>query len=208
MPKDHKPKKHKSKKHKKHSRRRYSSSPSSSSPSRSPSPKRRIKKRPELENTEINFTPSGILQKYHVSSVAADKEKLLPSDSAQPDKRYALFVFRNGTEIGQMHLDQPCTLIGTDAAVCDLSIQYALVSRKHAVVQFRTKSEPVNAEIDEMTGQRPSTKIVPYLMDLGSTNGTWMEGKQLEPFKYYQLFSEDIFFLGDNNLELVFTGSD
>ena len=211
MPKDRKTKKHKTKKHKshkKHSRRRFSSSPSSASSSRSPSPKKKIKKDPKLQNTTVNFIPSGILQKYHVSSITNDKEKLLPTDSAHPDRPFVLFVFMNGNEVGRLHLDQPCTLIGTDSRVCDLTVAHSPVSRKHAVVQFRLKAESGQTEVENANDRQKPTRIVPYLMDLGSTNGTWIEGKQLEPFKYYQLFSEDIFFLGDSNLEIVITGSD
>jgi len=46
--------------------------------------------------------------------------------------------------------------------------------------------------------------IVPYLMDLESTNGTLLNGKPIEAAQYIELRSKDCLKFGDNPFEFVF----
>ena len=46
--------------------------------------------------------------------------------------------------------------------------------------------------------------MVPYLMDLESTNGTLLNGEPLEAAKYVELRSKDCLKFGTNEVEYVF----
>ena len=46
--------------------------------------------------------------------------------------------------------------------------------------------------------------IVPYLMDLESTNGTFLNGEQIEGAKYVELRPKDVLKFGTNPTEYVF----
>ena len=45
---------------------------------------------------------------------------------------------------------------------------------------------------------------VPYLMDLHSANGTFLNGQSLEPDNYYELKSGDIIKLANSSREYIF----
>lgn len=47
------------------------------------------------------------------------------------------------------------------------------------------------------------TYIKPYLMDLESTNGTYLNGKKIEPARYYELIDQDVLKFGNSDREYV-----
>ena len=58
----------------------------------------------------------------------------------------------------------------------DIPTEHPTISKQHAVIHFR-----VNAN----TG-----KVCPYLMDLDSTNGTFLNKQKIEGSRYYELLEE------------------
>nr|ACF81341.1 unknown [Zea mays] len=46
-------------------------------------------------------------------------------------------------------------------------------------------------------------KIRPYLMDLDSTNGTFINGNRIEPRRYYELFEKDTIKFGKTYSRLL-----
>lgn len=66
-----------------------------------------------------------------------------------------------------------CFLIGKDVRVVDIPMMHPTVSKQHAVIVYRQTAEANN--------------VKPYLMDLESTNGTFLNGEKLEPLRYYEL---------------------
>lgn len=45
--------------------------------------------------------------------------------------------------------------------------------------------------------------VRPYLMDLGATNGTSINGERLEPQRYYELLEQDVIKTGNSSREYV-----
>lgn len=43
----------------------------------------------------------------------------------------------------------------------------------------------------------------PYIMDLGSTNGTWLNGERVEAAHYYELLESDMLRFGNSSREYV-----
>lgn len=41
-----------------------------------------------------------------------------------------------------------------------------------------------------------SESVKPYIMDLGSTNGTFLNDEQVEPSRYYELLHKDVLRFG------------
>jgi smad nuclear-interacting protein 1 len=82
--------------------------------------------------------------------------------------------------------------MGKDERICDILCLNPSISRQHAVVQFRLISK-MNTEGDY------SESIRPYVMDLGSTNGTFLNDEQIESSRYYELLHKDVLRLGHSD---------
>jgi len=65
------------------------------------------------------------------------------------------------------------------------------------VIQFRE----IKKTIPE-TGETYS-EIRPYIMDLSSKNGTFLNGEKLEPARYYQLLDKDVIKLANSSRDYV-----
>jgi smad nuclear-interacting protein 1 len=79
---------------------------------------------------------------------------------------------------------QSCYLVGRDQVVTDIPIQHPSCSKQHAAVQFRqvtTRNEYGDSK----------TEIKPFVIDLDSTNGTSVNGKEIPASRYYELLQGD-----------------
>ena len=45
--------------------------------------------------------------------------------------------------------------------------------------------------------------VRPYLMDLGATNGTYLNGERIEAQRYYELLEKDMLKFGNSSREYV-----
>eukprot|EP00958_Prasinococcus_capsulatus_P028545 scaffold6922_cov363-Prasinococcus_capsulatus_cf.AAC.3 len=155
-----------------------------------------------------------------------------PLEARPPDKRWRLYIFKNGqpldacaasalsyvpANIGPsdpLHIHrQSCYLFGRDRKVVDVPTDHPSCSKQHAVLQFRL-TQKTGSDGDVREGIRP------YLMDLGSTNGTslnvslggqahrWRslrlvcmnlfidhgleQGERVEAERYYELLEQDM----------------
>jgi pSer/pThr/pTyr-binding forkhead associated (FHA) protein len=61
-------------------------------------------------------------------------------------------------------------------AICDVYMRHPSLSKQHAVLQYRGRSfaDP------KLPHAPPTLQVLPYLMDLGSTNGTFLNGERIE----------------------------
>ena len=83
-------------------------------------------------------------------------------------------------------------LIGKDEQVCDILCENPTISRQHSVIQFRLISK---LNIDNSYNEF----IKPYIMDLGSTNGTFLNDEKIESSRYIELLHKDVLRFGLSN---------
>jgi hypothetical protein len=91
---------------------------------------------------------------------------------------------------------QTCYLFGRERRVADIPTDHPSCSKQHAVIQYRL------TEKEEPDGMIAS-KVRPYIMDLGSTNGTFLNGKRIDPQRYYELLETDTIKFGNSSREYV-----
>ncbi|OWM88440.1 FHA domain-containing protein DDL [Punica granatum] len=121
-----------------------------------------------------------------------------PPDARKPDVRWRLYVFKGGEVLNEplyIHR-QSCYLFGRERRVADIPTDHPSCSKQHAVIQFR------QVEKEEPDGMM-SRQIKPYLMDLGSTNKTFLNENPVEPQRYYELFEKDTIKFGNSSREYV-----
>lgn len=121
-----------------------------------------------------------------------------PPDAQKPNLRWRLYVFKGGEALNEplyIHR-QTCYLFGRERRVADIPTDHPSCSKQHAVIQFR------QIEKEELDGT-VSKHVRPYLMDLGSTNGTHLNDNRLEPQRYYELFEKDTIKFGNSSREYV-----
>jgi len=116
------------------------------------------------------------------SSLAAAEEQALPGLAPlPPHRRYSLAVIL-GANAGQIYqLTKPRVVLGRGAG-CDIQLPDSEVSRRHAMLEIRQ---------DEAT-----------ISDLGSTNGTYVEGVRVESTT---IASHQEFSLGTTTLMFIVT---
>ncbi|KAL2611618.1 hypothetical protein R1flu_023310 [Riccia fluitans] len=121
-----------------------------------------------------------------------------PPEARKPTTRWRLYVFKDGEPLNDplyIHR-QTCYLFGRERRVADIPTDHPSCSKQHAVIQYRLTEKE---EADGMT----SNKVRPYLMDLGSTNGTFLNGERLDPQRYYEMFEKDTVKFGNSSREYV-----
>lgn len=87
-------------------------------------------------------------------------------------------------------------MIGRDRKICDMAIDHPSASKQHAALQYRL----VKYEKEDGTfGKR----VRPYIIDLGSSNGTFLNNNKIEPQRYYELMEKDVIKFAFSSREYV-----
>ncbi|GMH24337.1 hypothetical protein Nepgr_026180 [Nepenthes gracilis] len=121
-----------------------------------------------------------------------------PPDARKPDIRWRLYVFKAGEVLNEplyVHR-QSCYLFGRERRIADIPTDHPSCSKQHAVLQFRQVEK-------EQPDGTISKQARPYLMDLGSTNKTFINDNPIEPQRYYELFEKDTIKFGNSSREYV-----
>ncbi|KAF9181092.1 hypothetical protein BGZ51_007316 [Haplosporangium sp. Z 767] len=135
---------------------------------------------------ETNTTVNGTVLKYNE-----------PPEARKPNKRWRLYVFKGDKEIDLLHIHrQSAFLFGRDRNVVDVPIDHPSCSKQHAVLQFRQI-----VETDAQGHANRTTK--PFIIDLESSNGTFVNGTQIPPTRYYELKLSDVIKFGASTREFV-----
>lgn len=125
-----------------------------------------------------------------------------PAEAKIPKKNWRLYPFKGTEALPHLTLkNQSAYLLGRDRRVADLPIDHPSCSKQHAVIQFR---QVTYKRDDGSTGKR----VRPYLIDLESANGTFINNKQIEPRRYYELFEKDVIKFGFSSREYVLLHED
>ena len=92
--------------------------------------------------------------------------------------------------------------------MADVPLENPSCSMQHCVLQYREKHVVRQLTLEEHRGlfqafvQEPH--VIPYLMDLESTNGTFLNGDKLEGARYYEIRNKDVVRFGESTREYVF----
>ncbi|KAK7305064.1 hypothetical protein VNO77_42963 [Canavalia gladiata] len=121
-----------------------------------------------------------------------------PPEARKPDIKWRLYVFKAGEVLNEplyIHR-QSCYLFGRERRVADIPTDHPSCSKQHAVIQFRQVE-------NEQSDGTLSKQIRPYIMDLGSTNKTFVNDSPVEPQRYYELREKDTIKFGNSSREYV-----
>lgn len=140
---------------------------------------------------EKNFNPSGLLALEKNYKNGVELKYIESIDAELPDKKWRLYVFLNANtkdpaEILHLHR-KSCYLIGKDDLVVDIKLANPTISKQHAVIQFK----------------KHESEVLPFLLDLSSTNGSYLNNELIEPNKFYELRQTDILRFGSSAREYV-----
>lgn len=158
--------------------------------------KKKIKKKP-------NFELSGALASHELTVNGVVLKYQEPIDAKKPNKRWRLYIFKNGETLEPLHIHrQSSYLFGREHRVVDVPIDHPSCSKQHAVLQYRQKLIQ-----NQDTGQT-KREIRPYLLDLESTNGSFINGEKIEEKRFYELKEKDILKFGFSTREYVLIRED
>lgn len=91
---------------------------------------------------------------------------------------------------------QSAYLMGRERKIVDFPLDHPSCSKQHAALQYRLV--PFTRE-DGSTGKR----VRPYIIDLDSANGTYINNKRIDPKKYVELLEKDVIKFGYSSREYV-----
>lgn len=119
-----------------------------------------------------------------------------PPEARKPKKRWRLYPFKEDQTFDTIHLHrQSGYLMGRLRRVVDIAIDHPSCSKQHAAFQFRAVEKVI----------RGVKKLVvrPYIMDLNSGNGTFLNGEKIEAQRYYELKERDVLRFGTSIRDYV-----
>lgn len=149
------------------------------------------------EQQKANFGLSGALAKDEAGGNMYKGVVLKfsePPEARAPMTQWRFYVFKNDKLLDTLHVSkQSAYLFGRNAEIADVPVEHPSLSSQHAVLQYRALP---NKETGKLNCQ-------PYLMDLESTNGTFINGVQIDAARYYQLKKGDVIKFGASTREYV-----
>ncbi|NXJ68157.1 SNIP1 protein, partial [Rostratula benghalensis] len=120
-----------------------------------------------------------------------------PPEARIPKKRWRLYPFKNEEFLPVMYIHrQSAYLLGRHRRIADIPIDHPSCSKQHAVFQYRLVEY---TRADGTIGRR----VRPYIIDLGSGNGTFLNNQRIEPQRYYELKEKDVLKFGFSSREYV-----
>jgi smad nuclear-interacting protein 1 len=156
--------------------------------------------------TEATNTVNGVVVKYSE-----------PPEARKPTRRWRFYVFKGDETMPTLYIHRQSAyligkyppplvalvsvpffaILGKDGRVADIRLDHPSVSAQHAALQYRlvsTKSED---------GMKSVKAIRPYVIDLESSNGTFLNNSKIEPKKYVELREKDVLKFGFSSREYV-----
>ncbi|MCJ8728124.1 hypothetical protein PDJAM_G00000650 [Pangasius djambal] len=152
---------------------------------------------PTAEKEKPNFELSGALVEDTNTYRGVVIKYNEPPEARIPKRRWRLYPFKNDEPLPVMYIHrQSAYLLGRQRKIADIPIDHPSCSKQHAVFQYRL-AEFTRA--DGTTGRR----VKPYIIDLGSGNGTYLNNQRIEPQRYYELKEKDVLKFGFSSREYV-----
>jgi len=120
-----------------------------------------------------------------------------PPEAKIPKKRWRLYPFKGDEALKVVYLHrQSAYLIGKLADICEIPVEHPSCSRQHAALQFRA------VKITKPSG-RDVLSVRPYIIDLESANGTYLNNEKIQPRRYYELKEQDMLKFGFSTREYI-----
>lgn len=143
-----------------------------------------------VEKEEPNFEASGLLAVEDNAKNGVPLKFVLPPEARTPTIKWRFYCFTKGTDVPKiLHVSKmPGYLFGKDRRVVDIPTDHQTCSKQHAVLHFRAG---------------PDGGVRPYIMDLESINGTFLNGKKIEAARYNELREKDVLKFGLSSREFV-----
>ncbi|XP_028398093.1 smad nuclear-interacting protein 1-like [Dendronephthya gigantea] len=146
---------------------------------------------------EPNFELSGKLTEYTNTYKGVVIKYNEPPEALKPKTRWRLYPFKGEKSMPVMYIHrQSAYLIGRQRHIVDLAVDHPSCSKQHAVLQYRL----VSYEREDGTAGR---KCKPYIIDLESANGTFLNNQKIEARRYYELKEKDVLKFGFSTREYV-----
>ena len=153
-----------------------------------------------------NYETTGKLAESANKVNGVDMKYGEPPDAAKPSKHWRLYVFKGKEALDPYHIHrQSMYLLGRERRVCDIPLDHPSCSSQHCVLQFRMTQK---TETNEHGERRESKLVRPYLIDLGSTNGCYVNGERIEAQRYVELLEKDCLRFGYSSREYVLLNAD
>ncbi|KAI8146453.1 SMAD/FHA domain-containing protein [Fennellomyces sp. T-0311] len=154
----------------------------------------RPKTPPPVEVEKPNFGLSGKLASETNTVKGVELKYNEPSEAAKPTAKWRLYVFKGEEQVDLLHIHrQSAFLVGRDRVVADIPVDHPSCSKQHAVIQFRRV-------LDSETGAQV---VKPFIIDLDSTNGTFLNGEQIPATRFVELRMKDMLKFGHSTREYV-----
>ena len=159
---------------------------------------------PVIEKQLPNFAPTGVLAAATNTIEKSDGSKVVlkyhePPEARKPAAKdqWKLFVFKGEDIVDTIPLaERSVWLVGRDLGVVDLPAEHPSVSKQHAVVQFRWVEK--KNEYGDRVG-----RVKPYILDLESANGTFLNGQRIEESRFVEIRDKDLIKFGESTREYV-----
>ncbi|KAF8340551.1 SMAD/FHA domain-containing protein [Cantharellus anzutake] len=167
----------------------------------------RSSERDSRRKLEPDFRPSGLLAAATKTIKKVDGSSTVlkyhePPEARKPSSGWRLYVFKGEQESDVLHISrQSAYLFGRDRTVVDIPTEHPSCSKQHAVIQFRQV-----AQRNEW-GETKNT-VRPFVIDLESTNGTYVNGSEIPTSRYYELKHQDLLKFGESSREYVLMNVD
>ncbi|KAG5682826.1 hypothetical protein PVAND_012150 [Polypedilum vanderplanki] len=162
--------------------------------------RRDIKRDPDekqVEKEKPNFGLSGKLTEETNKVHGVVIKYAEPPEAKKPKRRWRLYPFKGETSLPVLYIHrQSGYLIGRDRKICDIAVDHPSCSKQHAALQYRLV--PYERE-DGSVGKR----VRPYIIDLESANGTYVNNNKIESKKYIELLEKDVIKFGYSSREYV-----
>ncbi|XP_065829688.1 smad nuclear interacting protein 1-like [Oscarella lobularis] len=120
-----------------------------------------------------------------------------PPEAKVPKKRWRFYPFKGDESLSTLYIHrQSAYLIGRDKDICDIPMHHPSISKQHAVLQYRLVDH-------EKPDGSMVKKVKPYVIDLESTNGTYVNNNRIDPSRFVELFEKDMLKFGFSSREYV-----
>lgn len=120
-----------------------------------------------------------------------------PDEARKPKRRWRLYPFKGDEVLPTLYIHwQSCFLVGRDRKICDIPVDHPSCSKQHAVLQYRL----VGYTRDDGTKGK---RVRPYVLDLDSANGTYLNNQRIDARKYVEVLEKDVLKFGYSSREYV-----